>query len=264
MKPIMIVWPVILTFIAGIFQDAPFEGTVYKIDLLLREEEVAFIFPSLTNGESMLIKSAKGEVILVNTGGPSTAKQLREWLNKFRVRRIETIVITNQSEEYTANLPWLIQLYGVKTLISAAPPNKGYPLKSRNLNEGERYELLPNLTVAALSKYKDTLTLSFQYGDFRLLYMASAAKAVERKLKTIPLKDINVLKIASFAEEKLSRSFLKHTDPQAAVIFRKEGTAPNQRLLEELYHLWIEIYHLEAVRMVAIKCDSEHYEIITF
>lgn len=263
----MLAWSLVLALTAGIFQEAPLDGGVKKIDLLLREEEVAFIFLSLSNGEAMLIKNAEGKNILVNTGGPSTAKELRGWLNKFRIRSIDTILITNRDEEYIANLPWLKEFYRVNNIIAATK----YPFQASNeeikaatWKEGERYELTPGLITEVLSEYRDTLSLSFKYGDFRLLYMASGEKIVERHLKTIPLKDVNILKVANFAQGNLSTSFLKHIDPQAAIIFQKKGAIPNEQLLEELYHLWIETYQMGKVSMVAVKCDKEHYEIITF
>jgi competence protein ComEC len=268
LKVLMVAWMVISAFTAGIFQKIPLDHAIKKIDLLLEEEEMAFVFLPLKSGEAMLVKNAYGETALVNTGGPSTAKQLKEWLDRLGIQKIDKILITNNDKNYTANLPWLINQYHTNQLITG----DGQLLKKRNIrinsafwDEGERYEILPELTVDVLSKYKGALTLSFKYGNLRLLYMASDDKTVVRKLEAMSLKDFNVLKMADFAAENSpSTSFLKNVDPQAAIIFHRKGTTPNQKLLERLYNLWIDIYQTDKAGMIAIKCDTRHYEIITF
>jgi competence protein ComEC len=76
---------------------------------------------------------------------------------------------------------------------------------------------------------------------------------------------VNVLKIANFAQHNhLSVSLLKRIDPQAAIIFHKNGVQPDQDLLEKLYHLWIDIYQVHQTGIIMMKCDLSHYEIITF
>lgn len=81
----------------------------------------------------------------------------------------------------------------------------------------------------------------------------------------LELKDVNVLKVAQFAvRNHLSMPLLKRIDPQAAIIFHKEGAQPNQRLLEKLYQLWIDIYQVHQIGVVMMKCNLSRYEIITF
>jgi competence protein ComEC len=261
------IWSLVSSLMAGVLQQDHLYQKVKEIDLLLEDGEIAFIFFPLKSGEAMLMKNEAGKTILVNTGGPSTAKQLQGWLKRFNVQHIDMIVITNKEKHYTANLPWLMHVYRVEKVVAAEQifQEKEHKKKATIWNTGEHYEVLPGLVIEVLYKYKGTLNLSLKYGDLRILYMSSGEEAVEKQLKTMPLKDVNILKVADFASgNRPSNSFLKSIDPQVAIIFRKEGILPNQQLLERLYHLWIEIYQIGRSGMITIKCDLNHYQIITF
>jgi competence protein ComEC len=261
LKLFLLIYSLLTSFSLGIFAEEPLDRAVKKIDLQLEGEEMAVVCLPLTNGEAMLMKHAAGPTILVNTGGAGTEKQIQTWLNRLHVHKIDTILLTNVHRDFSFRFSSYKEKYHVKQVI-AGINRRGV---TSVWKEGEHHALLPNLMVDVLADDGGDLTLRFQYGRLCLLYMASDDAAIEKRLMKIALKDVNVLKIANFAQHNhLSVSLLKHIDPQAAIIFHKDGVQPDQQLLEKFYKLWIDMYQVHQTGILMMKCDLSHYEIITF
>ncbi|MGX1981951.1 beta-lactamase superfamily II metal-dependent hydrolase [Thermolongibacillus altinsuensis] len=239
------------------------EGAVRKIDLMLEGEEMAIVFLPLANGEATLLKHASGKNVLINTGGIGTERQLKKWLDQFHVTEIDEVIVTNDEKEYVANLDWVIDTFAPEKLI-VCRLKMALPYNCEVWKEGEVHEIFPHLRAEVLCTEGDDLTFSLQYGDLRLLYMGHASEEVEKRLLALPLNDVNILKIAHFGlYDRPSTAFLKHVDPQVTIFFKKRDHVPNQRLLERLYESWIDIYQTERVGSVVVKCDLDHYEVIT-
>lgn len=62
------------------------DSSVENIDVKLKDHEMAVSFFGLSDGEATLIQGAKGENILVNTGGEQTKAELKEMLGLFGVK----------------------------------------------------------------------------------------------------------------------------------------------------------------------------------
>jgi competence protein ComEC len=247
----------------GVADPLMMEETVRRIDLMLEGEEMAIVFLPLASGEATLLKHASGKTVLINTGGLETERQLKKLLNQFHVTEIDEVIITNDEEEYVANLGWIIDTFSPEKLI-VSEQQTTFSYNCEMWKEGEVHELFPSLFAEALCTEGGDLTFSLQYGDLRLLYMGHANEAVEKRLLALPLNDVNILKIAHFGlSDRPHTAFLKHVDPQATVFFKKRDHVPNQRLLERLYEAWIDIYQTERVGAVVVKCDLDHYEVMT-
>ncbi|MBA2875065.1 ComEC/Rec2 family competence protein [Thermaerobacillus caldiproteolyticus] len=261
MKLFLLTWSLLASWSLGIFAEESFDETVKKIDLQLEEEALAFVCLPVASGEAMLVKNASGQTVLINTGGRGSIKQIKTWLERLHVRKINKILLTNNDKDISSSFAFYKEKYGAREVI-AGKNQKGVTTVWK---EGERHLLLPNVTADVLNVHDGALTLRFQYGRLCMLYMASDQPAVVKSLIHIPLKNVNILKVANFAKhDHLSTAFLKRVDPQAAIIFPKQGIHPNEHLLEKLYQLWIDIYQIDKVGIMMIKCNLTHYKIITF
>jgi competence protein ComEC len=242
------------------------------VNLKLEEGELAVTFLELSSGEATLIQHANGENILINTGGPSTKKQLENILQKYHVSSFKAVIITKYDKQYTANLPWILKNYTVDKLISGSKI-LNWPEKERTFikwTTGEKHELLPNTIFHVLHEDRDFegrkgMDISIRFGRTHFLFMSSADYEVEKKFKKIfSLSDVNILKVADFGSEHgTSQSFLNHVDPHVSVIFKEKGLMPSPALIERLHESWIDLYQTRDFGNITIKCDDKHYDIIT-
>ncbi|WP_051529965.1 hypothetical protein [Anoxybacteroides tepidamans] len=246
----------------GIFAEEPFDQAVKKIDLRLEDGEMAIVCLPLSNGEAMLMKNAEGKAVLINTGGKGSDKQIRTWLNRLHIGQLDTILLTDVHPDFSSSFAAYKRRYHAKQVVAG--------VKAKGITsvwkEGEHHTLFPHLLADVLAVDDNgRLTIRFRYGRLCLLYMASDGKAVTEKLMALPLRDVNVLKVAQFAaRDHLSMRLLKSMDPQAAIIFRKDGVQPDQHLLDKLYQLWIDIYQVHHSGILMMKCSLSRYEMITF
>ncbi|MCA1320712.1 hypothetical protein LC085_12395 [Bacillus tianshenii] len=72
---------------------------VEKIDLQLDEEEIAFTFLDLPNGECTIIQTSEGENILINTGSPESEDELLHYLKIYGIDEISDLIITSPDSE---------------------------------------------------------------------------------------------------------------------------------------------------------------------
>lgn len=248
-----------------------------EVDLNLESEDLAFTFFDLANGEATLLQSGKGQNILIDTGSIESQEELESRLNMYHVEMIDTVILTNQAEEYTGNLQWVINQYNVETIIVPEIMKENivdiYYLHDKEVigwKKGEKSELLPFLkTEVIYVEERDiedmgAFVILFSYGKQTLLYMGIADRQVEKELiETYSLKS-TMLKVADFGSDRgTTQRFLDEVDPQVAILFRKNGSTVSEIVLERLQETWIDIYQTHRLGTVSIKCHNDDYEIIT-
>lgn len=243
-------WVLFFMLVNSLMHPSP-EEHIQKINMMLEEEEMAIIFLPLSDGEATLFKHASGKTVLLNTGAPHTERELKRWFEQFHVTEIDELILTSDDREYTGNVDWVMKTYE--------------PMVIKEWKESKKYDPFPNFKISPLYVAHGDVTMSLQYGRLRLLYMAHADDDVEQKLMKLPLSDVNILKIAHFGLVDYPRtSFLKHIDPQVAIIFKKHGSWPNERLLERLYAAWIDCYETSRFGVIVVKCNLKEYDVMTF
>lgn len=263
---------IIFLLLQSITSQAKVEG----VDLNLTNDEIAFTFLDLNNGEATLIQSSEQQNILINTGGPKTEEQLKERLETFGVLKLDKLVITNLEENYTENVKWLLESYVVDEVILSkdAKPEfikryGQYQKKIRTLVTSESIELLPNLSMSVFAADESLIAmgdLSFKmsFRHHRIIYMSTANKQLEEQLTSEQLLKAEILKVAEFAKaEGTTQTFLEKVDPQIAVIFRLQDQSPSPDVIERLGETWIDIYQTKQFGNITIKCNKEDYEVLT-
>ncbi|WP_096200903.1 ComEC/Rec2 family competence protein [Bacillus sp. FJAT-45350] len=247
-----------------------------EVDLNLTDEEVAFTYFDITNGEATLIQSGKGGAILIGTGEKSSEQELARRLDIYDVQEIDALVLVNNKQEYIGNVSWLLSNYSVNKII--VPKGLEEDLKSKfqvngdiieGWDVGVQRELLPNLVTEVYyageeGNSEQAFVISFTYGKQRTLYMGVANEAVERQLAEQYSLKSAILKVADFGSPfGTSQEFLKEVDPQIAILFHKMGVRPSETVLERLQETWIDIYQTSKNGSISIKCTSENYQILT-
>lgn len=259
-------------------------SNIENVHLHLKDNQAAFTFFDLRNGEATLIQNSSHHV-LINTGSDESEYQLREQLATYRVKKIDQLVITNAAKEYTGNLADVLEDYDVKTVISSPAIlkqlQKTYDLSDNKVKvwkRGRQSNLLAGLKVDVLyESMPDTaanknnsrqgrsgLVVRFTFGSQNVLYMGLADPAVEKKVMQSPLIDSQILKIGGFGSSQgTTPAFLKKVDPQIAILFHKNGLAPSDQMIERLEEIWIDIYQTQRNGTVTIKFSPHSYKIFT-
>ncbi|RBW69423.1 ComEC/Rec2 family competence protein [Bacillus taeanensis] len=256
-------------FFGGVSPAIPAE--LSKIQVKLSEQEVAFNFFDLSNGEALLIQTGKGETGLINTGSSSSEEELFKRLELYHLKEIDYMVLTDSSELYAGNVEEVAAKYHPKKIYAAKAIQKklaavqSLSVPFLELEEGKEYEVNPGLFIRVLYVPDEgALTFSFSYGDHRILYMGKTDFLVEKQLmKQYPLKSA-VLKVGHFGHESgTSQELLETVDPHAAVIFKQKKGWASDQVMERLQEGWIDIYQPYKLGTIMIKCDEKFYKVIT-
>jgi competence protein ComEC len=260
----------VLLFLTGFQQGKDVPTKIEKIDLKLMGEEVAFTFLNLTDGEVTILQNKLGEAILFNTGNGRSKEQLSKYLDLYGVTSINKIILTRLGADYDGNLKWLLKQYRVKNVVvpsSVTKEDLAIATEVEAWTEGENKDLFQGVTASVLQVMDNekSMNISLKYGEHRFLFMSIASKVVEDQLiKKHKLKDVNILKVAEFANNNgTSQELLEAVDPQVAIIFNKKNVYPSADVLERLQNTWIDIYYTKQFGNITIKCNKEQYEVIT-
>ncbi|MGD6831556.1 ComEC/Rec2 family competence protein [Sutcliffiella halmapala] len=244
---------------------------IENIDLKLDEEEVAFTFLDLPNGESTIIQNSNGENILINTGAPESEDELQHHLKIYGVDEISGLIITNPDAEYTGNLKYVLDNFEIdKVILPRSMSDARLGIETDWWGKGTKSELVEDLNVQVLnedySREKHLgMDLLFEFNETYLLYMTSADKEVEnRLLQQHNLSVVNIIKVGDFGNETgTSKKFLNACDPQTAIVFHKETTQGKSLVLERLQETWLDLYLTSQKGNVTIKIKEGDYHVFT-
>ncbi len=239
--------------------------------LELQPDEIAMTFLNLPDGEAALIQTREN-TILINTGGPKSLSVLRKLLRIYRVASISTLIITNHEIAFRSNLPELVRTYHISKILTSAPIkrdllNPELPLSIYDVWDSKSPILMTKtLTMQKQSESPDgDLNLMVRYGNNSLLFLGNL-KTFETSYMTAKKRfKARILKIGEFGTEPFKNEDLLETlDPEAAILSKKEDTAFNPELIDQLNDFMIESYNLGQVGNVTIMFTKESYEVMTF
>ncbi|MEI2329010.1 hydrolase [Priestia megaterium] len=241
-------------------------AVIKNVDFGLQADEVVITFLPLSAGEASLIQDGSGETILINTGNASSYLELKKWLKRYKVKKINQLVITKQQKYYDSNVQRAVNDYHIKRII--VPAQYQAEFQTEKWKENDLFQLTDNIHVDVLhaSKQKTSaMDLLFTIGEHRILYAMSSSDEVEEKFLRIPLTHVDVLKIPNFGEGTFfSNAFLKQLDTQLAVMFTKPGCSYSPRLLSNLTAEWIELYDVREGSAYSIKMSLKSYDVMKF
>ncbi|KAB7708934.1 hypothetical protein F9802_01975 [Bacillus aerolatus] len=240
------------------------------IHLHLKEGEFALSFLPLSNGEAALLHTAEGRQFLINTGYKGSGPEILHYMNKFQIRQLDGLIITEKKYWQERFIQQLIKTRKLKKIF-AGWPAKDHLCGGRFIYEqwlaGTLQELDSGVKLAVLyngSQKNEGLDFSIKHFDSRFLWMSSASRSAEKKMLTQSLKDSNIVKVPKFGVHgSLSYNLLTHIDPQTAIIFKRKDQRPNGELMEMLHQMWIDVYYAEQHGLIIVKFTKEGYEVFS-
>lgn len=242
---------------------------INRINLNLKNKELAMSFFSLSDGEAALIQHPDGENILINTGGTKTESELKNLLELYQVSKIAAIILTSEENCCVQNLKWLIEEYDVKKVIAGEHTINTLKIEGNNLFEmefelwskGMLQEPLPETAFEVLND-KTGLDLSIRFLNKRVVWLNSPSTEAEEFLLKPEFKDTNIFKLSSFEiNEENASELLKHLDPQIAILYFNKDVQPNTDLLESLNHAWVNFFYSKNQVTATVKFTEKNYEV---
>ncbi|TMW73564.1 ComEC/Rec2 family competence protein [Alteribacter natronophilus] len=247
------------------------------VDLNIGGGDLACTFFDLSHGESTLLVNGEEETVLIDTGHRMAREDLELRLEMYHIDQVDTVIVTNKQAEYTGNLTWIIEEYGVNRVImpeamysDVKPAVDDTDAEVSFYSTGSRFEAADDVKAHVL--YTETRpgilegasVLMFEHENDRLLYMSVADDQIEAYLTKNEDVKATVLKVAEFASMRgTTQLLLDESDPQVAVIFKNGDEEPSPFVLERLQGTWIEIFQTARTGSVSIKWHDGDYEIFT-
>lgn len=257
----VIVW---MLFVSPVYTNAS------VIHLHLEEEEFALSFLPLSDGEAAFLHTSDGRHFLINTGHKGTGAEIFQYMNRFQIQELAGLIITEKKYWRESFIEELMKKRKLKKVFTgwALPANwHGSRLTHEKWQAGDLREISPGVRVSVLHnglEKNEGLDFSIRHYGSRLLWLSSASKLAEKKMLALPLKDSNILKIPKFGEQdSLSNDLLIHIDPQAAVLFKQKANYPDERLMEMLHEMWIDVYYTGQHGILIIKFTKGGYELFS-
>ena len=261
-------------FTSFILNNAFITSSVERIDVNLRDQEIAFTFLALENGEATLLQFPDGENILINTGARSSQKELDNWLNLYGADRISTVIVTKEDPGYIGNLEHVIKRYQSRQVILSKrlfeqwKENHSYPngVAVQWWDSGTRIELSPDVLLEVLyngSAPTEGMDFSITFFAHRFLFLSSYGSDSESKLLGEKLQDVNIVKLPNYGgAQAITKKLAKHIDPQVAILFKMDSIKPNEMIVKLLDDMWIDAYLTKEHGTITIKCTDVTYEIV--
>ncbi|MGG2089436.1 hydrolase [Priestia aryabhattai] len=239
-------------------------AVIKNVDFGLQADEIVITFLPLSAGEASLIQDGSGETILINTGSVSSYPELKKWLQRYKVKKINQLIITKQQKYYNSNVQRAVNDYQIERII--APAQYQAEFQTEKWKENDLFQLTDNIHVDVLHASKQAaMDLLFTIGEHRILYAMSNSNEVEEKFLRIPLTDVAVLKVPNFGEGAFfSNAFLKQLNTQLAVMFTKPDRSYSGQLLSNLTAEWIDLYDVREGSAYSIKMSLKSYDVMKF
>ncbi|WP_421379175.1 hypothetical protein ACOJQI_14785 [Bacillus salacetis] len=242
-----------------------------QVDLKLKPEEFALSFLPFAKGEIAIIHLPEGINYLINTGGSSQLKNLESILDKYGIKKVKGILVTDLKEFHPDSLKAITEQWGVEEILTGSKLAEGFMvpgLNIRALNKGEKLQLNPEVAIDVMfegNQANEGLDFTVTSLPHRFLWLNSHSPAAEDSLINQQLNDVNILKVPLYDKtELLSERLLNHIDPQTAIFYREKKKYINTDLLELFHESWIDVYFTGQHGLITIKFNENNYEVITF
>ncbi|MEK4029001.1 hypothetical protein MKZ02_10625 [Pseudobacillus sp. FSL P4-0506] len=249
---------------------SPTYGEASIIHVRLEKEEFALSFLPLSDGEAAFLHTADGRHFLINTGYKGTESEIFQYMNNFQIRKLAGLIVTEKKYWRRSFIEELMKKRKLKKVFTGWPLPANW--RSRRImheqwQEGDQREISQGIRLSVLHSGTDKnegLDFSIKHYDSRFLWMSSSSQLAEERLLAHSLKDSNIIKVPRFGQtNSLSHDLLSHIDPQTAVLFKRKEGYPDERLMEKLYQMWIDVYYTEQHGLLIIKFTKEGYELFS-
>lgn len=257
-------------------------------DILLPTEEVQIHMLDIGQGDSILIQG-NGKNILVDTGPPSSKQKLLEKLKKYKVEKIDLLIITHAHSDHNGNVLAVLNALPVDLVmespaLTASPIVKKYyslmkekkiPLKIPKagefyeISEGSNLEFLTPLGSFADSENVNNSSLVFilSSGKVKVLFTGDAESQVEKELVRLygnKLESQILKSLHHGSRTSSSDLFIKMVHPQISLISLGVGNDyghPHKEVLNRYQKYGVGVYRTDIQGDITVSIKDGQYKV---
>jgi competence protein ComEC len=239
---------------------------------------------NINHGDSILIRSSKGDTVLIDAGYPDSGTL--DYLEEHNIKHINTMIATHAHEDHIGGLPEVMRAIPVDKLIyNGHDINSTYYANFQNtanelglrkiiVKSGNRIPF-GELTFKVLSPAKirpdyvniNSIVLQLKVGNITFLFTGDTEKLEEKRLidSGIPLH-ADILKVAHHAGNTSSDpAFLAKVNPTVAIYSASNNFPgfPNQDTIDNLLLSGARVYGTNFNGTITVNTDGKTYSIHT-
>lgn len=252
-----------------------------------KAENLTVAFIDVGQADAIYINTEKGNM-LIDAGCSQDAHQVREYLDRYRIKEIDTVIGTHDDWDHIGGMKTIVENYSVKNIylpkydekdksdtfatlnksIQSTNTNVSYVsgginlIKSKDLN----VKILPPVDFE--DDNDSSLIVKLRYKDSRFLFMGDASSKTEEKLLENNINvSADVLKVSHHGSRSAtSKNFLKAVNPTAAVLSVGEINTynlPSLEVVKRLSRFGCKIYRTDLDGTVVMNSDGKSIKVQT-
>ena len=254
---------------------------------LSAQENLKIYFLDVGQGDSSLIISSSGEVVLIDSG-PNESLILN-YLENLNISHIDLLIASHAHADHITGMDKIIAKYKPRAFIDSGIPHTTiiyqkmitaignyninyYKGTSRKINLGSlTFTILPpaNPLIKESELNNNSIVIRLDFKDFSCLFTGDIEKEREGQLLNESRNNLNVdiLKIAHHGSYSGSSPlFIKSVNPETGIISCGKGNQyghPHQETLTLLQNLGINIYRTDLNGTILVETNGTDYQVST-
>lgn len=243
-------------------------------------------FIDVGQGDSELIQSLSGKVMLIDAGPTATESQVVKYLRDRGISTIDVVVATHSHEDHIGGMSAVLNEFTVKQFIDGGYPHTTSTYENmlnlidernipfRTVSNGDTIAFDPAITVQVLNPQKtftndinqNSVVLKMTYGKVSYLFTGDAESDAENYYAGA-VGDINILKVAHHGFNTSSgANLLSLITPEVSVIevgsvnSYKDSTSA---ALQRLQQAGSKVYRTDLDGTITITSDGSTYSVYT-
>ncbi|KXG76317.1 ComEC/Rec2 family competence protein [Thermotalea metallivorans] len=252
-----------------------------------RREVLEVHFIDVGQGDAILIKTPKGEAVLIDAGGNDDEERVVKYLQDQGVSSLQAVIGTHPHEDHIGGLDRVIRQLEVEKIympkvvhptktfedVLDAVEQKGLKITPVFGGKSLMLEGVQGVFLGPLSEEYEELNnysavLRLQYGDAVFLFTGDAEALSEEEMLTShspALLKAHVLKIGHHgSSSSTSDGFLEAVSPAYGVILCGRGNSyghPHRETLKKLTDRGIEILRTDRHGTIVMESDGQKIEV---
>ena len=243
-------------------------------------------FIDVGQGDSELIQTPSGKVMLIDAGPTATESKVVKYLQDQGISTIDVVVATHPHEDHIGGMSAVLNGFAVKQFIDSGYPHttstyenmlnlidkKNIPFKT--VTNGDTISLDPAVSVQVLNPQatfsddinQNAIVLKITYGKNTFLFTGDAGEPIENSYAG-NAGHADILKVAHHGSSTSSgSSFLSKITPSISVIEVGAGNSyghPTQATLSRLQQVGSKVYRTDLDGTITITSDGNTYSVNT-
>ena len=247
------------------------------------EKTVRVHFVQVGYGDAIVIEMPDSSTILIDAGPPESAKKLSRYLQKLKIAKLDTVILTHPHINHFGGLTSLVNNFSIGRVFVNGDANadEGYAdlknqLKTKSipiatLRRGMNISNFPKEALLKILHPEKTdsdvndnsLVVYLQFGRTSFLFTGDMEKTEEVRLASSNFElESNILKVAHHGSKNSSTLlFLEKVAPSIAVVSSGKNRYghPHQEALDRLASVGAKILRTDEQSTILIKSDGDSF-----